>query len=355
MSRSRSLDEWVSFLSNSDAKRAAQALEVLGESLCADDGATRERAAEALLKELVREGSTSQGPILQLLQLSWWPPPVKSAEPALAAVLTGVSRLHVDAPAVDDAALLVANLYRAASLPLRVLEEALGHGQASVRKVAAGAVGRVGKGAVSLLPRLLPLLDDVEPVAGAALESLGSLAPMEPEVALPALFDQVARAEGARQYLALTSLRSVLEEWRREDTPALDLTSMDGVLSRMAEDPQAPIRLEAICLLGLGRLSSLTTVATLRRHLQDESLDVAVCAAVSLLRVGAPPQEAAAFLFQRLTSRETPAETDMVLSMLEGLEAATLARIRDMLEAVAREVQGHVGDAARALLRQARK
>ncbi|QSQ15720.1 hypothetical protein [Myxococcus landrumensis] len=343
------------FLSASDARRVAQALEVLGEALCADDEVTREQAAGVLLGELAREGAVSQGPILQLLQLSWWPPPVKLAEPALGAVLTAVARLHAEAHEVDDAALLVANLYRAAPLPLRVLEESLGHERASVRKVAAGAVGRMGKGAVSLLPRLLPMLDDVEPVAGAALESLGALAPAAPEVALPALFDQVARAEGARQYLALTSLRSLLEEGRREDNPALDLTSLDVILSRLAEDTQVPIRLEAISLLGLGRLSSLTTVATLRRHLQDVSLDVATCAAVALLRVGAPPQEAASFLYRQLTSRDAPARTDAVLSVLEGLDGATLARMRDMLEAVAREVQGPVGDTVRTLLRHARR
>ncbi|AGC45307.1 hypothetical protein MYSTI_04006 [Myxococcus stipitatus DSM 14675] len=347
------MEEWVSFLSASDSRRVAQALELLGEALCADDEATRERAAEVLLAELAREGAVSQGPILQLLQLSWWPPPVKLAAPALAAVLTGVSRLPADAHEVDDAALLVANLYLAASLPLGALEESLGHARASVRKVAAGAVGRMGPGAVSLLPRLLPMLDDVEPVAGAALESLGSLAPAAPEVALPALFDQVARAEGARQYLALTSLRSLLEDRRREDHPALDLTSLDAVLSSMAEDPQVPIRLEAISLLGLGRLSSLTTVATLRRHLQDESQDVATCAAVALLRVGAPPQEAASFLYQQLMSGDAPAQADAALSLLEGLDAATLARIRDMLEAVAREARGPVRDTVQALLRHA--
>ncbi|WP_342373740.1 hypothetical protein NVS55_20050 [Myxococcus stipitatus] len=345
----------MSFLSASDPRRVTQALELLGEALCSDDDSTRERAAEVLLAELAREGAESQGPILQLLQLSWWPPPVKLAGPALTAVLSGVSRLPADAHEVDDAALLVANLYRAAPLPLSVLEESLGHARASVRKVAAGAVGRMGQGAVSLLPRLLPMLDDVEPVAGAALESLGSLAPAAPDIVLPALFDQVARAEGARQYLALTSLRSLLEDWRREGQPALDLTSLDATLSRMAEDPQVPIRLEALSLLGLGRLSSLTTVATLRRHLQDESQEVASFAAVALLRVGAPPQEAASFLYQQLMSRDAPSQTDAALSLLEGLDASTLARIREMLEAVAREAQGPVKDAVQVLLRHARR
>ncbi|WP_181790850.1 HEAT repeat domain-containing protein [Myxococcus llanfairpwllgwyngyllgogerychwyrndrobwllllantysiliogogogochensis] len=350
MNRVRPLDEWVSRLSTSNPNDVAAALEVLGEALCADDEAVRERAAQLLVKELARAGSAAQGPILRLLQTSWWPPQVQLAEPALEAVLTAVARIDVDAPELDEAALLIANLYRAAPLPLSALEGALGHAKASVRRVAAGCVGRVGKAAVSLLPRLLTVLDDSESVAGAALESLGSLASAAPEVALPALFDQVSRAEGTRQYLALTSLRSLVEEGRREGKPAPELASLEPVLLKTAEDPQPPVRLEAVSLLGLGRLSSLSTVAALRKRLQDESPAVAACAAVALLRVGAPPQEAASLLAAQLASAENPDKVGAALSALEGVEPATLGRIRDTLAAAARGAKGLVAEALHELL-----
>nr|AYM52993.1 hypothetical protein [Myxococcus fulvus] len=350
MNRVRPLDEWVSRLSAADPKDVARALEVLGDSLCADDVAVREQAARLLVNELARVRSSVHGPILRLLQTSWWPPQEQLAQPALQAVLSAVAGMNSEAPEVDEAALLVANLYRAHPLPLSALEEALGHEKASVRRVAAGAVGRVGKAAVSLLPRLLTVLDDVEPVAGAALESLGSLAPSAPELALPALFDQVGRAEGARQYLALMSLRSLLEEGRREGQPAPQLVSLEPVLLKTAEDPQAPVRLEAVSLLGLGRLSSLSTVATLRQRLKDESPSVAACAAVALLRVGAPPQEAAALLAAQLAAPEDSEMVGAALSALEGVEPATLGRIRDTLEVAARGAKGLVAEALREML-----
>lgn|GEM_PF-4917953 len=350
MNRVRPLDEWVSRLSAASPKDVAHALEVLGDALCADDVAVREHAAGLLVRELARADSAVHGPILRLLQTSWWPPQERLAQPALEAVLTAVAGMNPDAPELDEAALLVSNLYRSHPLPLSVLEQALVHEKASVRRVAAGAVGRVGTAAVSLLPRLLLVLDDAEPVAGAALESLGSLASSAPELALPALFDQVKRAEGTRQYLALMSLRSLLEEGRREGKPAPELVSLEPVLLKTAEDPLPPVRLEAVSLLGLGRLSSLSTVATLRQRLKDESPAVAACAAVALLRVGAPPQEAAALLAAQLAAPEQSEQVGAALSALEGVEPATLGRIRDTLEAAARSATGLVGEALRELL-----
>ncbi|WP_426746420.1 hypothetical protein VZQ01_41535 [Myxococcus faecalis] len=340
----------MSRLSSSDPRGVSEALETLGDALCAEDHQVRERVARLLLKELERpEATKAYAPILHLLQTTWWPPPVSLTLPAMEAVLSAVSRLDAEAPALDDAALLVANLYRMAPLPLSALEQALGHERPSVRRVAAGVVGRVGESAVSLLPRLLTALEDVEPVAGAALESLGSLAPAAPQLAVPALVDQVGRAEGTRQYLALMSLRSLLEDDRREGQAAPELAALEPVLLKSAEDPQAPIRLESVSLLGLGRLSSLATVATLRRHLLDESPRVAASAAVALLRVGAPPLEAATLLSTLLTSEDSEKDT-AALTALEGVESATLGRIRDSLEQAANKAKGLVAEAIRELL-----
>jgi len=349
----RSLEESVSRLDAPDPRVVEVALEALGEALCSEDEGRRAQAARLLLEALRRPGARARGAILHLLQTSWWPPQESLAEGALDAVLDAVASLDADAMAVDDAALLVANLYRAVPrLSLGALASALRHPRPSVRRAAAGVVGRVGKPAVDLLPEVLTVLDDVEPVAGAALESLGALAPLAPALAMPALLGQVEKTEGVRHYLALMSLRGLLEEQRREGRPPPELNRLEPTLLRSAEDPQAPVRLEAVALLGLARLSSLTTVATLRRHLQDDSPAVASCAAVALLRVGASPQEALTLLSGLLTATDEPEKVGAALSVLETVEHPTLRRARSMLETVARDGTGYARDTARELLQQ---
>ncbi|MCP3103677.1 HEAT repeat domain-containing protein [Myxococcus sp. K15C18031901] len=343
----------MSRLDVADPEVVETALDVLGDALCGDEVLTRERAAQLLLGELIRPGARARGAILRLLQTSWWPPQEQLADGALDAVFTSVAMLDAEAMAVDDAAMLVANLYRAVPrLPLGTLEAALAHPKPAVRRAAAGAVGRVGKAAVSLLPKVLGVLDDVEPVAGAALESVGSMAALAPDLAMPALLEQVEKAEGARHYLALMSLRGLLEEKRREGRPAPELSAVEPALQRAAEDPQAPVRLEAVSLLGLARLSSLTTVATLRRHLQDESPSVAACAAVALLRVGAPPPEALSLLTGQLSAEGDPEKVGAALTALESVERPTLEKARSLLETVARDGQGYARESAREMLAQ---
>ncbi|MCP3144939.1 hypothetical protein [Pyxidicoccus xibeiensis] len=350
MSRVRTVDEWVSWLSTSDDEALELALEALGDALGAPDEALRERTAQLLLEELVRPGSRVQAPILSLLQVAWWPPPEHLAARAMDAVLAALARMAVEAPGVEEAALLLASLCRAAPGQLPTLEAALSHAHPAVRRAAAGATGGLGDAALSMLPQLLARLADEEPVAGAALESLGALALLAPDLTTPALVEQVRKADGARQYLALVSLRGLLEEVRRQGRSAPVLRDLEPALLRAADDVQSTLRLEAVSLLGMAGPASSGVLDVLRRHLQDSNPDVAAVAAVALLRHAAFSQEALSVLEGQLCSGDEPELQGAALGALEGVEHDTLTRAKAMLESVARSQTGATRSAVRELL-----
>ncbi len=349
MARIRSIDEWLARLSTSNEDEQALAAEALGDALGAEDAALRERTAQLLLEELARPGSRAQGPILSVLQSAWWPPPPRLADSAMRAVTAALTRMDAADSGVEDAALVLANVCRELPTQLPTLEAALGHDHPAVRRAAAGAVGRVGELAVPLLPRLLERLKDEEPVVDSALESLGAFALLAPDVATPALLEQVRKASGARLYLALASLRGMLEELRYQKRAAPRLTDVEAALLRAAEDAESPIRLESVALLGLVGPASPTALTALRRHLRDASPTVAAVAAVALLRQGAEPKEPLSTLEAQLRASDAELQ-GAALSALEGVDSATLGLTKGMLEAVVQALTGPTRDAVSDLL-----
>ncbi len=347
--RVRSADEWAVLLSSPSAQEREKAMEGLGEALSAEDEALRERTGQSVLEALVRPGA-AVGPLLSMLQSAWWPPPVRLADAAMQAVIAALATVDVASPAVEDAALVLANVCRVAPGQCAALEAALGHARASVRRAAAGAVGRVGEAAAPLLPRLVPMLQDEEEVAGAALESLGALASLAPGVATPALLEQVRTGEGAPLYLALTALRSLVEDARRKGAPLPALPGLEGALHRAVQGGESAIQVEALTLLGLTGPASPAVLERVRGRLQDTSPSVAACAAVALLRLDAPSQAAVALLEFQLRAVEAPAQQEAALSALEDVEPATLARARALLKRVADAATGPVRAAVEGLL-----
>ncbi|WP_426751906.1 hypothetical protein [Myxococcus sp. Y35] len=349
--RVRSVDEWVVLLSSPSASERELAVEGLGDALGAEDGMARERAAEVLLEALARPGA-AVGPLLSVLQSAWWPPPVRLAGTAMQAVVVAVSTLDAANAAVEDAAFVLANVCRVAPAQCAAVDAALEHPRPAVRRAAAGAVGRMGEAAVPLLPRLIPLLDDEEDVAGAALESMGALASLAPGVAMPALLEHIRTAEGARLYLALTALRSLVEDARREGRPLPSLQGLEASLHRAVKEGESAIRVEALTLVGLMGAASAELLERVSGRLEDTNPSVAACAAVALLRLGAPSQAPVALLEFQLRAVEAPEQQAAALSALEDVEPATWVHARDMLKRVADTASGPTRDALRALLEQ---
>lgn len=352
MNSSRPVDEWVSRLSLPDAGAREEALEAVGEALSAEDLGLRERTAQFLLKELARPGATTQGPILALLQADWWPPPTRLAASAVQAVTEALTRMEGGAPGVKDAALVLVNVYRVEPAVLPALEVALEHAHPVVRHAVASMVGRMGQGGVSLLPKLITRLEDEEAVATAALESLGALGPLAPAVTAPALLAQARKAQGRRLHVALAALRGLLEQERRGGWPVPSLGDLEPVLLPALADPDPAVRVEAVSLLGLTGPRSPGALTALRGHLKDPNSPVAACAAVALLRSGAPPQEALSLLQGQLTLVDVPQVQGAALSALEEVEPAVLVQAKGMLEKVARDTKGPVSEGVRELLTQ---
>ena len=148
MGRVRTVDEWMTRLSTRDSDAREEALEALGELLGTGDAEPRERTARALLQELGRPGTTVAGPILFLLQRSWWPPQAGLLDGAVQAVMSVLPRLEVDAQEVEHAAMVMTNVCRVDPSRSSFLEEALEHPRPQVRSVAARVVGRVGQAAL---------------------------------------------------------------------------------------------------------------------------------------------------------------------------------------------------------------
>ncbi|WP_147443636.1 HEAT repeat domain-containing protein [Corallococcus sicarius] len=350
MSRVRTVEEWLARLAARDDGAREEAQEALGELLGTGDADARERTARALLGELGRPGSKLVGPLLSLLQACWWPPQVSLAATAVQAVLAAVTRVEAEGQDVEHASQVLAHVCRVDPSQLSVLEGAFGHPHASVRSAMARVVGRVGQAALPWLPRLFALLEDEEPVAIAAVESLGSLAPLAPGDAAPRLVEQVRKAEGARLYLAIVSLRSLVEERRQGGQSLPRLADLEPALLRTLEEPEPPSRLEAVALLGLTGPVSQDALAALRDSLKDPSPSVAASAAVALLRLGAPPAEALFLLKGQLGPAAAPDLQAAALSALMDVEPATLFRAKGMLESVVRDSTGPTRDALRELL-----
>lgn len=349
MNRVRSVDEWVVLLSTSSGPEQEEAQEWLGDALGAEDDLLRERTAQFLLDAMVRPGA-AVGPILSVLQSAWWPPPARLAEAAVRSVTTALTGLEASHPAVEDAALVLANVCRISPAQLAALEAALGHAHPAVRRAAAGAVGRVGDAAVPLLPRLVPLLKAEEDVAGAALESLGALASLAPEVATPALLEEARTAEGTRLYLALTSLRSMVEDARRKGGARPSLPDLHDAMRRALKESEPAIRVEALSLLGLTGPASPAVQEAVAGHLQDANPSVAACAAVALLRLGAPAKPPLSLLQTQLSSADAPELQGAALSALEEVEPATLGQAKGMLKTVVDTSSGPTRDAVKVLL-----
>ena len=352
MISSRPVDEWVSRLSLPDAGAREEALEAVGEALSAEDLGLRERTAQFLLQELARPGATTHGPILALLQADWWPPPTRLAVSAVQAVTEALTRMEVGAPGVKDAALVLANLYRVEPAVLPSLGTLLDHAHPAVRRAVASMVGRTGPDGVSLLPRLITRLEDEEAVATAALESLGALGPLAPELAAPALLEQARKTQGRRRHVVLSALRGMVEQERRGGRPMPALGDLEPVLLPALADPDPAVRVEAVSLLGLTGPRSPGALTLLRGILKDANAAVAACAAVALLRSGPAPHEALSLLQGQLTSVDLPQVQGAALSALEEVEHAVLIQAKGVLEKVARDIQGPVGEGVRELLVQ---
>ncbi|WP_147444639.1 HEAT repeat domain-containing protein [Corallococcus sp. CA053C] len=350
MSRVPTVAEWLVRLASRDAGAREEAQEALGELLGTGDVDARERTARALLEELGRPGSKVVAPLLSLLQACWWPPQAGLASTAVQAVLEAVTRVEAEGQDVEHAAQVLANVCRVDPSRLSVLDGAFEHPHASVRSAMARVVGRVGQAALPWLPRLFALLEDEEPVAIAAVESLGSLAPLAPEVTAPRLVEQVRKAEGARLYLAIVSLRSLVEERRQGGQSLPRLTDLEPALLRTLEEPEPPSRLEAVALLGLTGPVSEDALTALRDSLKDPSPSVAAHAAVALLRLGAPPAEALFLLKGQLGPAAAPELQGAALSALVEVEPSTLFRAKGILESVVRDSTGPTRDALRELL-----
>ncbi|RKG87146.1 HEAT repeat domain-containing protein [Corallococcus terminator] len=339
MGRVPTVDEWVARLSARDAGARDEALEALEEALGSGEAESRERTARALIQELGRPGTTAISPILFLLQRGWWPPQASLTESAVQAVLSTLPRTEAGSADLEHAALVLTLVCRVDASQLSALEGAFAHPHPSVRSAMARVVGRLGKDALPALPRVLALLDDEESVAISALESLGSLAVLAPDVAAPRLLEQVRRTDGVRLYLALVSLRGLLEELLLEERAVPSLVDPEPALLRALEEPEPPIRQESVSLLGLLGPVSPVALAALRDRLRDESPSVAASAAVALLGLGAPSAEPL-FLLKGQLGQAAPEVQEAALSALMSVDPARLRRAKGMLESVVGDTSG---------------
>ncbi|AFE04037.1 hypothetical protein COCOR_01399 [Corallococcus coralloides DSM 2259] len=350
--RVRTVEEWLGRLSSRDVGAREEAQSALEELLVSGAPESRERTARALLEELGRPGTSVVEPLLFLLQRGWWPPQAGLTGLAVQSVLAVLTRMEADAPALENAASVLAGVCRVDPFQLAALDGLFQHPKASVRGAMARVVGRLGTAAASELRQLLALLEDEEPVALSALESLAALAPLAPDLTAPRLLEQVARSDGARLYLALVSLRGLLEELNGEARPAPALPDLESALLRTLSAPEAPIRQEAAALLGLCGPLSPEAIAALREHLRDESPHVAARSAVALVRSGAPAAEALFLLKGQLGPAASRELQEAAVAALEEADPARLGRARGMLETVARDAAGLTREALFELLGQ---
>jgi hypothetical protein len=307
------------------------------EGLEAEEEPKRTQAAKELLSALARPGFKNSKAVLSLLQASWWPLTPELIPQAVPAVLFAVRGLELEAPELADASLLLGNLGREDASQLGALTAALRDPSPSMRRAVAGAVGRLGEAALGTLPLLLECLTaPEEEVGGAALESLGMLGPLAPEAVAPALLAEAGRSKGARRYLALASLRGLLEEPYRSGHPLSGLANLEDVVLLALDDEQPAVRLEAVALLGMASSGSAKGQGALQRALSDASPDVAAYSAVALARRGVEGPEAPARLRALLFS-EVPEHRSAALSVLEGLEPLTAKRLRVAIEEAARQ------------------
>ncbi|WP_375756903.1 hypothetical protein [Corallococcus exercitus] len=327
-------------LSSRDAGAREEALSALEESLVSGAPEARERTARALLEELGRPGTAVAEPLLFLLQRDWWPPQAGLTGLAVQSVLEVLARMEADAPALENAATVLTLVCRVDPSRIAALEGMFQHPRAAVRSAMARVVGRLGTAGASGLPRLLELLEDEEPVALSALESLAALAHLAPELTAPRLLEQVRTSEGVRLYLALVSLRGLLEELYLEAQPVPPLPDLESVLLRTLTAPEAPIRQEAASLLGLSGPLSPAAVAALREHLRDESPSVAARSAVALVRSGAPAAEALFLLKGQLGPAASRDIQEVAVAALMDAGPDHLVRAKGMLETVARDAVG---------------
>ncbi len=252
----------------------------------AEEEPKRAQAAKELLAALARPGFKNSKAALSLLQASWWPLTPELIPQAVEAVLFAVRGMERDAPELEDASLLLGNLGREDASQLEALAAALRDPAPTVRRAAAGAVGRIGQAALATLPLLMECLSaPEEEVGGAALESLGTLGPLAPEAVAPALLTEAGRSSGARRYLALAGLRGLLEEPYRSGQPMAGLSDLEAVALLALDDEQPATRLEAAALLGMAPSGSAKGQGALQRCLSDPSPDVAAYSAVALLGV----------------------------------------------------------------------
>ena len=350
MKKVQALDETVALLSSRKEADLEAARAALSEALEAEDEGLRESAVRLLLGELARPESRAQAEVLMLLQSGWWPIQVRMATVAVNAVLAALRRSSEDGPEADDAALLLTSICREDPTQLAALEKALGETTPAVRRAAAGAVGRVGEPALGMLPLLVALAEGPsDAVASAAVESMGALASLAPDVVAPALLRQLLRATGVRRYLALATLRGLLDEARQEGKarPA-GLEELTAAVLPALDDTEPSARLEAVGLLGLVPATRLADAA-LRRHLSDESPDVAAHAATALMRL-TPTSDEARRTLDALLHDEQAERHGAALDALEGLEPAVLFHLRPTLEEAAKSAPEPVRATARELL-----
>ncbi|MBN8228806.1 hypothetical protein JYK02_14960 [Corallococcus macrosporus] len=350
--RVRTAEEWLGRLSSRDAGAREEAMSALEELLVSGAPESRERTARALLEELGRPGTTAAEPLLFLLQRGWWPPQEGLTGLAVQSVLAVLARMEAESPALENAAGVLAGVFRVDASRLDALDGMFRHPKAAVRGAMARVVGRLGTAAASELPRLLELLEDEEPVALSALESLAALAPLAPEITAPRLLKEVRATDGARLYLALVSLRGLLEELHGEGRPAPSLPDLEPALLRTLSAPEAPIRQEAAALLGVSGPLSPEALAALREHLRDESPHVAARSAVALVRSGAPAAEALFLLKGQLGPAASRELQEAAVAALEEADPAQLGRAKGMLETVARDAAGLTREALFELLGQ---
>ncbi|MBU8895960.1 hypothetical protein KRR26_10110 [Corallococcus sp. M34] len=350
---SHPLDAWTARLGGADPREVSRALEAMGTALESEDARARERAAGILLETLPRARATSRAAILALLQSSWWPPQVSLAEQAFGAVVAALSRADADSPEVVDAAMVLAHVCRVVPEQIPSLEAALAHASPAVRRAAASAVGRVGVPALTLLPALLPRLDEEGEVGDTALEAFVSLAPSAPNSTASVMLALIQRTEGARRYLALASLRGLLEELHRQRLPLPVLPDLEAALLQVWDDAEPTAGVEALVMLGLAASPSPRAVSALMQALRADRAEVAATAACALLRSGWATEEAVGVLGAQLVS-DVPDTQGAALTALESLDREALARARSVLASCANTASPLTRDALRALLSRAR-
>lgn len=342
--------EWVKRLGREDELSVARAHKHLVAQL--EEEKTRNEAAQALLEEVRRPDARARKQAFSLLQAFWWPPAAERVDDAIDAVLAGLGQVDAEEfQEVEDAVLLLVNLVRAGPEALAKVEGALEHPWHSVRWAAAAVLGRVEVTA-EVLPRLVKLLgDDSADVQRAALESLGALAPMDAALTAPLLLCEAIEREGAERYMALASVRGLLEgaDPRPAATGKLKEPSAALVL---LEDEQAPIRLEAVAVLGLLGEADEATIQALRKPLRDKSPDVVATAAVSLLRL-IPTDAMALGALSTLLCSPSDKDSGAALTSLELLDVKTLRRAAPALELAFNKADPKIRSEARALLMKA--